>query len=67
MMRAGIALILLTFGTAVVGRYGLGHPRNWQIAAVVRASGYLRAPLGRFAGRSVDMGNVKQIGSAGAR
>ncbi len=68
MMRAGIALILLSFGTA-----GAAADTNWGIREVggPPPSSSEPEPAGTWAlstgtsssGRSVDMGNIKQIGA----
>src|SRR5688500_20147857 len=65
MMRVGIALILLTFGPAAAGA-----ETNWGIREVGKSPQTSEPePAGTWAltagpsGRSVDMGNIKQIGS----
>ncbi|HEU4957954.1 MAG TPA: D-Ala-D-Ala carboxypeptidase family metallohydrolase [Sphingomicrobium sp.] len=68
MMRAGIALILLSFGSAAAAA-----ETDWGVREVgkpvPRASSDEPLPAGTWAmdapstGRSVDMGDVKQIGS----
>ena len=64
MMRAGIALILLSFGTAAAGA-----ETNWGIREVGKSPPSSEPePAGTWGmstgspGRSVDMGDVKQIG-----
>lgn len=65
MMRAGIALILLSFGTAAAGA-----ETNWGIREVGKSPVSSEPePAGTWAlssgssGRSVDMGDIKQIAS----
>lgn len=72
-MRAGIALILLTFGTAATAA-----DTDWGIREIgkpgKRASSNEPSPAGTWAmeaqpggGKSVDMSNVKQLGSRWGR
>ena len=65
MMRAGIALILLSFGTAAAGA-----ETNWGIREVGKSPVSSEpAPAGTWAlstsssGRSINMGDIRQIGS----
>lgn len=65
MMRAGIALILMSFGTAAVGA-----ETNWGIREVGKSPQSSEPePAGTWAlttgssGRSIDMSDIKQIGA----